>query len=825
MADSAASTTSIPDRLVTGKQCYFVKVMGKARNDASSVVSFEAVERMGEPYCITVEVTHPVELERANYLGKDATFSMQPRDGEPRVFSGCLTQFSNIKKTKDGHHYRFVIEPHVARLRLTRNSRVFRQKTAPEIIEAILRHHGFKAYQFVFKLRREYPRHRFRLQYQIDDWSYIRVLMEQEGLYGYTVAGEHGDELVFADDIDHYLVKPGIIVPYRENSGLSTGDVAVLSLQMHTRTVPQSFLVADYNPDTAPVRSKAEANVARQDTTTYGQSYVYGTGHGDQAQATWEAQLRHEAAIAWQIQYAGESTDPTLQPARVLRMDLALPDAPYGQLMVEVVHSGARDRDYRNTYKAIPSDRRFRLPLREDQWPKIAGSLTAWVTSPGQYKYAYLTKEGHYVVRLMLDFAEWNPGGECVPLRLAKPFAGKWQTGFHMPALDGDEAIIEFHNGNPNAPYIAGFHHNSQHPDPINSQNRWLSRNVIRTQSNNKLRMEDWEGQEGVKLSTDHSGKSQLNLGYLVDSKRQHRGSGLELRTDAQGAVRAGGGVLVSADKQERASGKHTDMTAALDQMAMTLALVQNLADAARLAHAEVADLKAENQWLKDSVGHLNQAVIALSAPHGIAAVTPDRVSVAAGKDMNLSTRGGFNLSAMKSIAVAAADTLSLFAHKLGIKLLAARGKVQIQAQSDAMELIADQNMQLTSANGTLTANAANGVVIQGGGSAYIKVHGDDIELGGNGNLILKLVEVQKSGPAAMTLPQPRFPQIDSHHDEKFILSDQLTGHPLAQRPYRIQLHNGQIVEGETNDKGETSLSKSDVAQGLTLTLPKRKEA
>ena len=98
-------------------------------------------------------------------------------------------------------------------------------------------------------------------------------------------------------------------------------------------------------------------------------------------------------------------------------------------------------------------------------------------------------------------------------------------------------------------------------------------------------------------------------------------------------------------------------------------------------------------------------------------------------------------------------DVLSLFAQKLGIKLFAARGKVLIQAQSDAMELVSERNMQLTSASGTVTASAQNGVVLSGGGSAYVKVQGDNVEIGGTGNLIVKLVELQKSGPAALSLP------------------------------------------------------------------------
>jgi type VI secretion system secreted protein VgrG len=56
--------------------------------------------------------------------------------------------------------------------------------------------------------------------------------------------------------------------------------------------------------------------------------------------------------------------------------------------------------------------------------------------------------------------------------------------------------------------------------------------------------MEDWKGEEHVKLSTEHSGKSQLNLGHMVDDKRQNRGSGYELRTSGYGAIRAGKGML-----------------------------------------------------------------------------------------------------------------------------------------------------------------------------------------------------------------------------------------------------------------------------------------
>jgi type VI secretion system secreted protein VgrG len=277
----------------TGRQSYFLGVTGSANSRELSVVSFKAVKRIGEPYRITVDLTHPDpdRLVRGDYLGKDAAFTIASADESvPRTFAGCVTSFSKTKTTKDFTSYRIVVEAHIARLRLTRTSRIYQQQSAPQIIEAILRRHDLKGHQFSFKLRRKFSQDAFRFQYQIADWPYIHVLMEQEGIYSYIVPGKHGDIVVFADDIDHYLYLPELMVPYREAAGLEAGIETVFALETHAQTVPQSSIVADYDPDEAYERFKAEANVAKKDTTTYGQPYIYGTHHLDQDSAKWEAQ-------------------------------------------------------------------------------------------------------------------------------------------------------------------------------------------------------------------------------------------------------------------------------------------------------------------------------------------------------------------------------------------------------------------------------------------------------------------------------------------------------------------------------------------------------
>ncbi|MEN7531490.1 type VI secretion system tip protein VgrG, partial [Cupriavidus sp. DL-D2] len=76
-------------KAVTGRQAYHLEVLGAPSALGLSVVSFKAEERLGEPYTVTVKLTHPAELDRLDYLRHDATFVIDAGDGsEPRQFSG-----------------------------------------------------------------------------------------------------------------------------------------------------------------------------------------------------------------------------------------------------------------------------------------------------------------------------------------------------------------------------------------------------------------------------------------------------------------------------------------------------------------------------------------------------------------------------------------------------------------------------------------------------------------------------------------------------------------------------------------------------------------
>lgn len=751
MADVLEETLQrVAGQVITGRQEYHLEVFGaEEKAQGFSVVSCSVRERIGEPVVATIVLTHPNRLSRKHFLGKDAKFSMSLLDGTPHCFSGFIASYKTLKTSADFTKYEIELKSHLGRLEGVSRFRIYQHQTTPEIVVSKLREHGIPDHLISVRLRGAHPQHAFRFQYGQSDLAYVQMLCQKAGIYLYIQETEYGDQIVLGDDIDHYIYDPELNLSYREVSGQNAARASVYELSVHATTVAKSFAVAEYNPDQAYERFFDEANVAPEDPTTYGTPYAFGTGHRDFAGAKFEAQLRHEEAIAWQVVIEGNSTELGLQTGRVFHTDETLDDAPDGLMVIEVTHTGARNQAYTNAFKAIPADRRFRLRLETEKWPRVAGTLSARVTSPDRYKYAFLNAAGYYTVRFDFDFDGWPKGGESVPLRLVKPFAGALQTGFHFPALDNTEAMISFRDGDPDKPEISGFHHHSQAVDLVTSDRRWISRGTIRTQSNNKLRFEDWQGQEGIKLSTEHSGKSQLNLGYLVDNKLEKRGEGYELRTSGYGAVRGGKGVYVTAYDQPAASGEQLDMPQTVAQLEQALELARALADSARAAKAEPADTDTQ-QSVNQQLDGLKDAGLLASAPASIGLVAGRGVQMAARESISAVAGKNVDISVMKRFTVAAGDLVSIFAAKLGLKLFAAKGPVEIQAQSDVMSLVADKDLTISSVNGKVTVAAAKELILECGG-AFVQLKDGNITLGGPGDLFFKTITIQKQGAASMS--------------------------------------------------------------------------
>ncbi|EAQ6073394.1 type VI secretion system tip protein VgrG [Salmonella enterica] len=808
------------------------KLKIRGLSSATDVLSFEGHEQLSAPFCYDIQFTSSDKaIAPESVLMQDGSFSLTapPVQGMPvqtplRTLYGVITGFKQLSSSRDEARYEVRLEPRLALLSRSHQNAIYQNQSVPQIVEKILRErHEMRGQDFVFNLKSEYPAREQVMQYGEDDLTFVSRLLSEVGIWFRfaTDARLKIEVIEFYDDQSGY--ERGLTLPLRHPSGMNdSGTEAVWGLNTVYRVVEKNVTTRDYNyRDAMAEMTTSGSDVTGGDKTTYGEAYHYAdnflkTGDKETPESgAFYARIRHERYLNGRAILKGQSTSSLLMPG--LEVKIQGDDAPEvfrkGVLITGITTRAARDRSYELTFTAIPCSERYgyRPPLIPK--PVMAGTIPARVTSTTANDiYAHIDKDGRYRVNLDFDRETWKPGYESLWVRQSRPYAGE-TYGLHLPLLAGTEVSIAFEEGNPDRPYIAGVKHDSAHTDHVTIQN--YKRNVLRTPANNKLRLDDERGKEHIKVSTEYGGKSQLNLGHLVDSQKAQRGEGFELRTDMWGAIRAKKGIFISADAQEKAQGQALDMQAAIAQLENALSVVHTLFQSSEIAQAYSGD-KASQEQLNESLISLKRSGIMLHAPEGIGISSPEALRLSSGSaSVGIVAGQNADISVLKKFTVAAGEAVSLLAQKVGMKLFAAKGKVEIQAQSDAIEAIAQKDIKITSTEGTVTITAAKELVLNCAG-AYIRLNGSGVEIGCPANILFKCANAQKMGPADYDSPMPDRPKGFS---EYFIARNEDSGEVMPHTRYRITTAEGSIFEGITDQDGKTVSVYTGVPNALKIEL------
>ncbi|MGV8003635.1 type VI secretion system tip protein VgrG [Photorhabdus temperata subsp. temperata] len=778
------------------------------------VFSFTGEEHLCAPYRYTIDFTSTTrDIDPVVMLKQSATFTLQAPDnpGQVRKVHGVITRFNRISTSRDETHYQVCLEPYLALLRHTRRCAIYQNQSVPDIVEKILRErHAFRGQDFLFTLAQDYPKRELVVQWQESDLDFVHRILAEVGIwYRFDVDSRLGITVVrFGDNQRNYQYD--VLLPLHNPAGMNhNANDSVWGLHVEHQVVTQGVKVRDYNY--REVGSDLQFQVTRErDTTTEGEVYRYGDHfltRGEKIRpqvetAAFYARLHHERDLCRQHIICGKSSSPLLAPGQVLEVTGESPAVlKKGLLIVSTQSSARRDSNYLISFSGIPYSEMMSYRPALIARPVIAGTVPARVTSDWPNDtYGHIDKMGRYRIKFDFDLDEWPLGGESLWVRLARPYAGS-TYGFHWPLVQGTEVAVAFEQGNPDRPYIAHALHDSRHEDHVTRYN--YKRNVLRTPANNKLRMDDERGKEHIKLSTEYGGKSQLNLGHLVDRQRPHpnkRGEGFELRTDDWGTIRAGKGLFISADEQTKASGQQLEMSAVIEQLETALSIAKSLSQAAEIGQGKPGD-SAGQAALNQTLAGLKKPGILMHAPQGIGIISPKTVRVASGhSSVGVIAGKNADISALKDITAVGGESVNLFAQKSGMKLFAHQGKLEIQAQDDGLSTLAKKDVDITSVEGKVTVSASQEILLTSGGG-YIRIKDGNIELGCPGNILLKTSNVQVMGATNFNAPPPA---LSPGFSGFFTLKDQDSGQILPHKRYRITTSDGQVFEGRSDENGKT---------------------
>ncbi|HCA5143822.1 type VI secretion system Vgr family protein [Acinetobacter baumannii] len=411
------------------------------------------------------------------------------------------------------------------------------------------------------------------------------------------------------------------------------------------------------------------------------------------------------------------------------------------------------------------------------------------------------------------------------------PWAGAGYGARFLPRV-GEIVVIDFFDGNIDRPFVVGrIHEAERHPTQFDQKGQLpdtkklsgIRSEEVDGKGFNQLRFDDTTGQISAQLQSSHAA-SQLNLGNLSHPKDKAesdgRGEGFELRTDQWGAVRAGSGLLVSTHKQDQAQGVHLDANEAKQQIEGGLNNAKALSEVAKNQQTDPLDMLENIQTFLEvlkqedpkKAAEFQSAVMLLASPNSIAVSSNEDIRLSANGQLTQSAGDSINMSTQKNIVNHASQKISLFAAQEGARLFAGKGKVEIQAQGDGLDVIARKGIQITSTEDTVFITSPTEINLTANGS-QVKLNGSGIFPVTGGKLEVKAGQHLFMGGEQVTPPKK---QENKPCYLTFEITD-LDGKPAKNVEYIAFRMDGSRQKGQTNAQGLTQRFETDGSEQISI--------
>ncbi|GAB2187154.1 type VI secretion system Vgr family protein [Roseibium sp. LAB1] len=442
-------------------------VFGK---DELSVVTIECDEGLSEDFEIRLEVLSQKEdLNFDDAIATHMTVKAVTNNGDTRHFDGLLTDAKWMGFRDSYYIYKLTLRPWFWLLTKNSNCRIFKDKTAPNIIADVLGAHDFADHRM--KLTESYDPIHYCVQYRESDYDFCCRLMEE---FGISYFFEHSDgkhTMILADAKSSYSPIVGdSSIPYIALGGDSQRKEEHLYHWIPTRKFRTGkFAVNDYDFEKPSALLEAERDAGAAYRAGSLENYDYPGRYTEKDKGTTFSKIRLEAeqAADKRIETAGEV------PRFFAGGLFTLTDHPHGPqnkeyLIVRASHQiiteqyrtgggGAQGEAYTGTYDVLASDIPFRTPAITRK-PRIPGPQTAKVVGQGEID---VDEYG----QIMVEFHWDRDKTQSRRVRVAQVWSGKNWGGIYIPRV-GQEVIVQFLEGDPDQPIIVGTVYNAENMPP-----------------------------------------------------------------------------------------------------------------------------------------------------------------------------------------------------------------------------------------------------------------------------------------------------------------------------------------------------------------------
>ncbi len=435
-------------------------------------------EAMGRLFEFELELFRPNALgsvDSNTLMGNDITVKIAPTETQPRYINGAVVEFKHTGMVNRYYRYRAILRPWLWFLTLNSNCRIFQEKTAPDILRAVLDNYSFADVEY--HLEETYDTLTYCVQYRESDFNFISRLMEHEGIFYYFKHQQGKHTLVITDSGSSYQQ----IADYQTIPYFPPGNIAgrerdhIYEWLSGHQVCTGKYEHNDFNFETPSADLTAKSQ--KLGAYSHNDMEVYDfPGKYKQADAgTNLSDKRIEELHGQNNLINGSGNALGLQPG----MEFTLKGFYFDEenikyIVVSASYEFAGGGGYTSgnatdgpsfscNFIAMNAQQSFRS-ARITEKPVISGAQTAIVVGKDGEE-IWTDQYGRVKVKFHWDRdPEKNENSSCW-IRVSYPAAGKKWGWVSLPRI-GQEVLVSFLHGDPDQPLITGTVYNAEQMPP-----------------------------------------------------------------------------------------------------------------------------------------------------------------------------------------------------------------------------------------------------------------------------------------------------------------------------------------------------------------------
>src|SRR3984957_2606561 len=178
--------------------------------DKLLVTAFSGNEQLSTLFAFDLNLIaeNSTQIDFSQIVGKEITLKVATlgsgEENDWRYVNGICSNFSEGDRNERFTSSSAEVVPTVWLLTRQARSRIFQQKSVPDILKAV-----FQGFDCDYQLRGDYQYREYSVQYRETDFNYASRLMEEEGIYYYFKHSDGSHKMIIADTPQSHDTVPG----------------------------------------------------------------------------------------------------------------------------------------------------------------------------------------------------------------------------------------------------------------------------------------------------------------------------------------------------------------------------------------------------------------------------------------------------------------------------------------------------------------------------------------------------------------------------------------------------------------------------------------